>query len=165
MHQATAIVAILQISVTVIGFLAVGIVLKLFGYPDATVLEWSPMAVFLREYGLAFLAFPLVWCIYAVSADNVDSRWLSPTIAAIFGIAFIFIIGGLFLVAATYPYTHRHVPYSSVDRIGPQPTSERRIRSLGTITLHALGNREKHVLDDIRRVAGLQTTLPRPSIG
>ena len=121
MHHATAIVAILQISVTVIGFFALGIILKLFGYPGATVLEWNPMAVFLREYGLVFLAFPLVWCIYAVSADNLDNRWLSPTIAAILGIAFIFVIGGLFLVAATYPYTHRHVPYSSTNRIRSMP--------------------------------------------
>ena len=51
MSRTTTILGLLQTILLVGGFLALGMVLKVSGYPDSTEVRWNPLAVFLREHG------------------------------------------------------------------------------------------------------------------
>ena len=51
---------------TVLGYVALGIVLKMEGYPGNQFVRWTPIAVSLRQHGHWILFVPLLWTAYAV---------------------------------------------------------------------------------------------------
>jgi hypothetical protein len=70
-------VALLQFTLVMLGFFALAIVLKAGGYPNdppffasLSRVVWSPLALFLRHYGLVFLLVPAAWTICASFSQN-----------------------------------------------------------------------------------------------
>ena len=105
MNRTTTYVAAIQTAVIVLGFLALGIVLKFCGYPDGFGVRWNPLAVFLRERGMWLLALPLLWTLFALKVREVDRGILSERVAFIFGLCAAGVITATFLYAAIFPYT------------------------------------------------------------
>lgn len=106
MTRQIALPAVIQLACIFGGFFALGIVLKVLGYPASLENQWipfSPLAVFLREKGLFFLLFPMVWCIYGAVSWRVQRGWLSPTVATVGGVAVALCILLLFVAVAIYP--------------------------------------------------------------
>ena len=105
MSRTTAIVALLQTLLVIIGFFALGAVLKMPGYRDAVAVRWNPLAVFLREHGGWLLLVPVLWVFLATSAQRVDRGVLSYRVACVVGLSIAGITVALFLYAAVFPYT------------------------------------------------------------
>ena len=55
-----AVVGLLQVLAVVVGFFALGILMKMNGYPDEVSIRWRPLARGLREYGAYLLLVPLL---------------------------------------------------------------------------------------------------------
>jgi hypothetical protein len=105
MSRPLTFLAILQAFLVVVGFLALGIVLKLCGYPDAFAMRWNPLAVFLREYGPWLLLLPVLWTLFATAAERKDRGILSVKVAHLIGMLFAVVIIALYLYACAFPYT------------------------------------------------------------
>ncbi|RYD67125.1 MAG: hypothetical protein EOP84_30750 [Verrucomicrobiaceae bacterium] len=105
MNRTTTYIAIVQAVVIVLGFLALGIVLKFCGYPDELGVRWNPLAVFLREYGVWLLLVPLFWTVFSLRAREVNRGIFSEPYAIISGIALAVGTSLFFLYAAIFPYT------------------------------------------------------------
>ena len=105
MGRTTTYVAVLQSAVIVLGFLALGIVLKFCGYPNSFGVRWNPLAVFLREHGIWLLAAPLFWTVFAVKARQLDRGIFSERVAFVSGVCLAGVITLTFLYAAVFPYT------------------------------------------------------------
>src|SRR5579859_6587850 len=102
MSRMTSILAWLQASLVITGFFALGIVLKMSGYPDAPALRWNPLAVFLREHGLWLLLAPALWVTFAIAAYRVDRGFLSYRIACVAGFSIAAVTTVLFIYSATH---------------------------------------------------------------
>lgn len=94
MSRAVTILATVQVVSLVLGFFGLGIVLKAHGYPETYGFRWSPWALFLREYGLWFLAAPILWVWYASVAARRDKGVFSSSLAS--GIGLILTPGIIF---------------------------------------------------------------------
>jgi len=105
MSRTTTILSLAQTFLVVVGFLALGIVLKMAGWPHDDTVRWSPFAVFLRQHGFFLLVLPVVWTIYGVSAERADRGVLSYRAACIVGICMAVSIISVFIYAACFPYT------------------------------------------------------------
>jgi len=109
MHTSATRLGLIQIACLTLGFFALGGVLKLLGYPDDNPLvEWSPLAAFLRDRGLLLLLIPGLWVIYAAVADRSDRGIFSARAAFMSGIAISGIFIKIFLFAAVFPI--RRIP-------------------------------------------------------
>ena len=103
MSRNISIVALMQLMLVMLGYFALGIVLKAGGYPhdpsfaaSLSRVVWSPLALFLRNYGLALLFIPIVWTVFtSLSRDRrvVFSRdvWLVIGMIISIGIIVLFI--------------------------------------------------------------------------
>ena len=101
-----AFIAGVQILLVVLGWCALGIVLKVAGYPDGEpFIRWTPLAVWLREHGFLFLLVPPVWTGTSIMLSHSDDRPVLQTIVAGFGVMFAFGVFMAFFVAAMTPYT------------------------------------------------------------
>ena len=105
MSRTITILALLQTLLVIVGFFALGAVLKMSGYPDALAVRWNPLALFLREHGAWLLVLPALWVFYATSAQRIDRGFLSHHFACIVGLCIAGITILLFLYAAVFPYT------------------------------------------------------------
>ncbi|MEI6535766.1 MAG: hypothetical protein WCN98_10530 [Verrucomicrobiaceae bacterium] len=106
MTRTTTIIALVQTLVVILGFVAVGVVLKASGYPDNPMwVRWNPTAVFLRHYGGWLLFVPIIWtyCAGATLRDD-HSRFSYSTMVAL-GIAFAVVTMIAFIYAAAFPFT------------------------------------------------------------
>jgi len=103
-------ITLLQIVTIVLGYMAVGMVLKASGWPlyDSLV-RWNPLAVFLHLHGLAFLLIPCLWTICAVRAQQLDRGIFSSRAVNLAGFGLIVVFLVLFLSAAFQPYAVRHI--------------------------------------------------------
>jgi hypothetical protein len=70
MSRTTTILALLQTLLVIVGFFALGTVLRMTGYPDALAVRWNPLAVVLREHGVWLLLLPVLWVLFATSAQR-----------------------------------------------------------------------------------------------
>jgi hypothetical protein len=77
MSRFISIVAILQLMLVMMGFFALGAVLKASGYPDdpgfpasLSRVVWSPLALILRHDGLFLLFVPIAWTVFASFSQN-----------------------------------------------------------------------------------------------
>jgi hypothetical protein len=107
MSRAIAILGAILTLVIVAGFVALGVVLKLSGYPEQFGIRWNPTAIILREHGAWLLVLPFFWVVYAVAAERVDRGILNATVAGAIGSLLIVIVLSLFLYAALCPFTRR----------------------------------------------------------
>lgn len=105
MPRTTTILALLQTVVVIVGFISLGAVLKISGYPDTLAVRWNPLAVFLREHEVWLLLLPVLWVAYATSAQRLDRAILSYRIACVVGLCIAAVTIVLFLYAAVFPYT------------------------------------------------------------
>ncbi len=107
MSRTTTILALLQTFLVIVGFFALGAVLKMTGYPESGFVRWNPLAVFLREHGLWLLLLPVIWVVLATSAQRLNLRYLSDRVALVMGLAITGITIALFFYAAVF---HLHHP-------------------------------------------------------
>ena len=105
--QYISILALIQIVFVIISFFAVGIVMKIHGYPETPRgCEWNTVPLLMRTKGGLLLLVPLLWtglAIWLESKNEDESRgWLGL-------VAFGFIVILLFLTlsALVDPYTRK----------------------------------------------------------
>lgn len=104
--RSTALIALSQTLVIVLGFIAVGVVLKFSGYPEnARWVRWNPVAVFLRHYGLILLLVPMAWTYFAARSLRHDSYAVSYQTMMFIGITFAALVMFSFIYAAVCPFT------------------------------------------------------------
>lgn len=99
-----AIAGLLQVVAVVVGFLALGVVMKFNGYPDETVIRWNPLARGLREYGVWFLLVPVAWMLATIVIWHYAKIESAFDFAIGFGYLFAIVILILFLWAAMDSY-------------------------------------------------------------
>ena len=103
MTRTITILGLTQVVAVVLGFFALAIVLRRYGYPGEPAkvgsnfftYHWSTLTLFLRHYGFIFLLVPLAWTVLAANADY-RSRNL--------GIYFWMILGALFPLMILAPF-------------------------------------------------------------
>lgn len=105
MTRPMTILAVMQVMLVIVGFFALGLVLKVSGYPDLPEARWNPLAVFLREHGAWLLGLPVAWVLWANLAQRVDRGLLSQWLAYLIGVLLAGAIVGLFLMAMVRPFT------------------------------------------------------------
>jgi hypothetical protein len=105
MSRTTTILVLLQTLLVVIGFLALGVVLKIAGYPEDFTVRWGSLAVFLRERGAWLLLVPVVWVCFATGAQRLDRGMFSYRAAVIGGVCVAGVLIVLFLYAVIHPYS------------------------------------------------------------
>jgi hypothetical protein len=107
MRQMTVLLALVQTLLVVLGFFALGIVLKASGYPDFPAVRWNPLAVVLREHGFWLLILPFLWVLFATAVQRLDRSFFTYRNAYVVGIVIAVGIILLFLYASVFPYTLR----------------------------------------------------------
>lgn len=100
----TAILALVQTCVVVLGFVTLGVVLKILGYPDEPAVTWNWFAVLLREHGLWLLIVPPVWVLVATRVRQSESRFVSDKTVYVGGILLTGVIVVLFFYASISAY-------------------------------------------------------------
>lgn len=105
MPRAITFLALLQTMLIVAGFCALGIVLKISGYPAVEHVRWNPLAVALREHGMWLLLLPVLWVVFATMARRIDRGFFSDRSAYILGATLSCLIIGMFLYACVAPGT------------------------------------------------------------
>ncbi len=112
MSRNVTILSLIQLLVVILGFFALAMVLKVEGYPDDPPLPaslgrtvWSPLALFLRHYGLAFLIVPVGWTILASLSQNRRIIF-SQNIWLIIGVIAAVAIIALFIYACANRYAY-----------------------------------------------------------
>jgi hypothetical protein len=110
MSRNITILALIQLLVVILGFFALGIILKVGGYPQdpgfpasLSRVVWSPFAIFFRHYGLAFLFVPAVWTV-VTSLSQSRRIIFSFTVWSIIGIVLPVVIISLFIYACIHRY-------------------------------------------------------------
>lgn len=106
MPRSLTFLGIFQLACLLIGFLALGIVLKMCGYPEEhPVIRWSPFAILLRSYGLWLILLPALWITYAVYSCRRDEGIFSKKISVLVGVVLSGAIILSFLYAAVFPFS------------------------------------------------------------
>jgi hypothetical protein len=105
MFRYISILAILQGMMVMMGFFALGIVLKVGGYPhdppfmaSLSRVVWSPLALFLRRHGLVLMLVPIVWTIFTSLSQNRQIVF-SQDVWLVIGVIITVAIIGLFVYA------------------------------------------------------------------
>ena len=101
------VVGLLQLLCIAAGFFAVGIMLKLSGWPetDDLTIRWNPYAVFLRRFGWMFIVIPFLWTIYAVVSKEIDEGWWDFEAAMVVGFIIPILSLLVFILNALNPFT------------------------------------------------------------
>ncbi|HWL53014.1 MAG TPA: hypothetical protein VNQ90_11300 [Chthoniobacteraceae bacterium] len=105
MSRAITFLGIFQVVCLVIGHFALGMILKLHGYPNAYPgAQWSPLALFLRTHGALLLVIPGLWTFFAVVLARRNRGLFSEKFAMLAGVAISIALILSFLYAAAFPY-------------------------------------------------------------
>lgn len=106
MTRSLTFLGLFQFACLLIGFFALGIILKVSGYPEELpMIKWSPIAVFLRSHGLWLLALPAFWVTYAVYSSRRDKGFFSERTSIVIGVLLSGAIILTFLYAAIFPFS------------------------------------------------------------
>lgn len=107
LSRSIVMIGLLQLLCISAGFFAVGIILKLSGWPeiDDPTIRWNPYAVFLRNFGWVFVVVPLVWTIYAAVSKEIDEGWWNFEVALVVGVIIPILFLLVFILSALSPYT------------------------------------------------------------
>lgn len=123
MNRPISIVGILQVLVIVLGFIALGTHMKFLGYPNAAeyVFRFSPLALFLREYGMYLLLVPPLWMALAVFSSPREHGIFSLPAVLLQGVVIILILLCTFLYATVRPGSRVMVWFAPVSTPVSQP--------------------------------------------
>jgi hypothetical protein len=129
--RSIAVIGIVMLMLTVLGYVALGVIMKMNGYPKSEMIRWTPLALNLRQQGHWLLVLPIAWIMSAVVIFRTDSGAISQLLAYVVGTALLGIVAILFLFAIANPYTRpllisvekKSVPTSSPTRNGAPPGS------------------------------------------
>jgi hypothetical protein len=88
-------------------FIALGISMKMEGYPDHVnpFIRWRPVALFLREHGLALLLLIAVWAVAAAVLAHQQEHPTRARVVLAVGSAMAVVLAAAFMTYATSPYT------------------------------------------------------------
>jgi|GEM_PF-2470093 len=111
-RRTISLLGLMMLLLTVLGYVGLGIVLKMNGYPDNSLVRWTPLAVNLRQYGHCSLIVPLLWAAYAVISSHIGRGLLSEDVALVVGILLVIAILQAFLLAIANPFTRPMLFYS-----------------------------------------------------
>ncbi len=111
-RRAISLIGLVMLLLTVLGYVGLGIVLKMNGYPDNSFVRWTPIAVSLRQHGHWILLVPILWATYAVISSHIGRGLLSEGVAFVIGIIFLMAILLLYLYAIGYPFSRPLLIYS-----------------------------------------------------
>lgn len=73
-HRAISVLTLIQVGVVIGGTLFVKAMLKANGYEDAMRDHYNSAAIFIRQYGFAFLLLPTVWTALALWSERASAR-------------------------------------------------------------------------------------------
>jgi hypothetical protein len=104
-RRTISLVGLIMLLLTVLEYVALGIVLKMEGYPSNQFVRWTSLAVTLCQHGHWFLAAPLIWTAYAVVSSHLDRGLRSESLALVIGIILVAVFLLLFLFAVARPFT------------------------------------------------------------
>ena len=97
MQRNIAIVGLFQVVLVIVGFFALGVVMKIAGYQsDGPNPRFDPAALFMRRHGLAFLGFPTLWTVFA--STSMHREWVRFSVGFWMYIAAVF----SFLITSLY---------------------------------------------------------------
>ena len=106
MFRKIAILTALQWAMVLLGFFTLSIIMKKDGYPDGNyTLQWTWLALQLREHGIALLLVPSLWAVCTALAQyrfrliHTFRSWL------VLGLFLPFLLLALFLYASLHPFT------------------------------------------------------------
>lgn len=98
---AVVIAGLIQVFAIVVGFFALGVVMKFNGYPEEIVVRWNPSARGLREYGVWLMLVPVMWVALAFVFRNNE---MIIGLVVIFGYLIGFLLLLIFMYAAMNSY-------------------------------------------------------------
>ena len=82
------------------GSLVVGGLLKFHGYPDAPNVNFHPLAVFIRNWGLLGLIIPLSWVLVNYKIGKIHDDYEPGIIQSVIAIAFSLVLIIFYLMTA-----------------------------------------------------------------
>ncbi len=103
--RSIAIIGMVMLLLIVLGFVGLGIVMKMNGYPKSEMIRWTPLALALRQHGHWLLLLPVVWMIYAVVVFRLDRGLFMEGLAYVIGSLLLLVVPMLFLFAIVNPFT------------------------------------------------------------
>lgn len=103
--RAMAVIGFIALFLTVAGYVTLGVVLKMRGYPFDQTVRWSPLAVQLRQHGHWTLVVVVLWLIYAIACWQIDRGLFSEWLAGVVGTLLLGAIAVLYIAAISHPYT------------------------------------------------------------
>ncbi len=89
----------------VLGFVGLGIVMKMNGYPKGETIRWTPLALNLRQHGHWLILLPVVWVICAVVVFRLDRGIFMEGLVHVIGSLLLGVVPMLFLFAIANPFT------------------------------------------------------------
>jgi len=105
MPRVVVVIVVVQASCVLLGFFALGFMLKMYGYPDNEAVRWHADAVFLRSYGGWGILMPFFWGTYALVAYQRDRGWLSFDASLVVGALLTIVTALAFVFAAVDSFT------------------------------------------------------------
>jgi hypothetical protein len=96
-------IALVQAGIVVIGFIALGIALKVQGYPQPH-LHWNSVSVMLRQQGMMLLVIPVGCVALALLADLQPSRrrYINESVVWVFSLLVATVLLGIFFYAVVF---------------------------------------------------------------
>ena len=99
-----------------LGSLIVGGLLKFYGYPDADYTTYSPIAVFIRNWGILGLSIPILWLYINYRIARVDKDY-NPSfrqcvLAVFFSLALI-----IFYILTAFGSAHYDPPLQQIGSV------------------------------------------------
>jgi hypothetical protein len=116
--RSIAIIGIVMLLLTVVGFVVLGIVMKMNGYPKSEMIRWTPLALYLRQHGHRLVLVPVVWVVYAVVVFRLDRGIFAEGLAYFIATVLLLVVPMLFLIAIANPFTRPLLIY-----VGSKKTS------------------------------------------
>ncbi|WP_437230451.1 hypothetical protein SH661x_001976 [Planctomicrobium sp. SH661] len=106
MSKRVAILALVQSALVILGYFCLGAVMKVIGYPqEIAFARWNPLAIFLRQYGMALLLLPVSWVLISPVVENRRLMYFGQDVWLIIGVAICMLMICLFLPAIISPFT------------------------------------------------------------
>lgn len=103
MPRTVAVIVLLLVFTSVIGFVLLGVRMKMAGYPDSEYMRWFAHAVFLRTYGLWMIPISVVWGCCAWAADRRAAGPNAYRVVVAVGVMLALIVPASFVAAAIHP--------------------------------------------------------------